>query len=100
MAALEVSVTKAKSGSFEGTVFLPGLQPTKLASKKDGATEFGTKAALAAVGRGVAKSLGFESVTLQEATLQGAQVETKKAAKTTGAKAPANGKVAQVKGDV
>lgn len=87
MAELNVSVTKAKSGLFEGTVSLPGLAPTKLAAKKTGVTEFGSKGALAAVARGVAKNLGFESATLSEIQLHAAEekapAKTKKAAKAS-----------------
>lgn len=78
MAKLEVSVNKAKSGNFEGTVSIPGLAPTKLAVKKTGATEFASKAALSTVARSVAKNLGFESAELiSEMVLE----TTKKAAK-------------------
>ena len=45
--------------SWEGSVNIPGLKPTKL-SKGEGVTSFATRGALNTVARAVAAKLGFE----------------------------------------
>lgn len=61
---LSVKVTTRTVGGnkfFEGTVRLPGLQPTKLV-KTDGETTFSTRSALYASARSVAKRAGYAGI--------------------------------------
>jgi hypothetical protein len=52
--------------SFEGTVSIQGLKPTKLVKKSDGASQFPTKSALSGAARNLAKSLGFSDVEMSD----------------------------------
>jgi len=64
--------------SWEGTVSLPGLQPTKLVRRADNTTSFSTRSALATSARSLATQLNYTGgVAFDEGTTQ-----VKKAAKT------------------
>lgn len=63
---LQVKVTTNSQGNFQGTVTLPGLKPTKLVRKSDKSTEYGTRSAVLASARNVAKKFGFDGIEIQE----------------------------------
>lgn len=55
---LKVTVRTLKTGTFEGTVCIPGLRSTKLV-RKDGSTLFPTTSALKATARSLGIRLGL-----------------------------------------
>ena len=81
MSFLQVKVSERKTDTgvtYEGTVSIPGLRPTKLARKSDGVIQFSSRSALTAAARTLARSLGFEDIAV---AATGAAVVRKAAAK-------------------
>lgn len=69
---LEVKVTASETSGvlqFEGSITVPGLAKTKLATK-DGVTKFETLSALKGVARRVTERNGFDAVTYDETAVQ------------------------------
>ena len=65
--------------SWEGTVSLPGVQPTKLVRRADNSTSFSTRSALATSARSLASQLNYSGVNLEDAST----VRVKAAKRTT-----------------
>lgn len=86
MSNLQIKVTEKKAKvegekpTWEGTVSVPGLKPTKL-TRKDGSTLFSTKATVASAAKKLATSLGFDGVEavapVQKAAKKSATKKTK-----------------------
>ena len=80
-ASLKVKVSEKKSdsgSSYEGTVSISGLKPTKL-QKSDGSTSYPTKAAAMSSARSLAKRLNCTVVDESVASLKKAAKKSTKA---------------------
>jgi hypothetical protein len=92
MSLLPLKVTTKFKGTKKefstGTVFIPGLRPTKVSKKKDGSTTFATASAVSSAAKNVAKKLGFSGVDLvtSSKTTKKAAKKKVKTSKTTGKK--------------
>lgn len=75
-----VKRTTNGSESWEGTVALPGVAPTKLLKAKTNESKFATRSGLTTAAQKLATRYGFSEVKFEGAT------ENKKVAKTTKAK--------------
>lgn len=86
---LSVKVTSRKNGedsTYEGTVSIVGLKPTKLVRKADGSTQYPTKSAVSGAARNLAKALGYADIDVVDTTVVATttkKVAAKKAATTT-----------------
>ena len=69
---LSVKITQAKNGTYEGTVSISGLRPTKLIRKSDGKTNFPNKSSIGGAARNLAKSLGFTDIEISDGTKKAA----------------------------
>ena len=91
---MQVRVSSKKMNgqdSFEGTVSIAGLKPTRLARKSDGETRFSSRSALTSTARSVAKSLGFSDIDFGATTTsvkKAAKKTVKKTVKKTASSAP------------
>ena len=74
------SETNTVDETWEGTVSLPGLKPSKLVKKSDNTTGFTTRSGLTGAARNLAKSLGYEDVEFSDSTATKAKVAAKKKA--------------------
>tara|TARA_Y100000034_G_C6887359_1_gene407589 strand:- start:1850 stop:2107 length:258 start_codon:yes stop_codon:yes gene_type:complete len=84
MSSLQLKITsKTTEGkeSFQGTVTIPGLKPTKLARKSDGCSCFSSSSAVRTSARSLAKSLGFDGVDVAAPTKKAAKKPVKKRTK-------------------
>jgi hypothetical protein len=66
--------------TWEGTVTVPGLRPSKLVRKADGKTEFSSRSAVNQAAKNLAKSLGYEIEMNAPNAKKAAKKSVKKAA--------------------
>ncbi len=81
MSSLQLKITSSsKDGAetFQGTVTIPGLKPTKIARKSDGCSWFNTSSAVRTCARSLATSLGFASVDVNVPAKKAAKKSAKK----------------------
>lgn len=84
MNLLQVRVNARNTGStqtWEGTVSIPGLKPTKLVRRSDNSTSFAAKSAVVNASRTLARSLNFSDVDVTVSGVTPVATRSRKAAK-------------------
>jgi hypothetical protein len=74
--------------TWEGTVTVPGLKPSKLVRKADGKTEFSSRSAVNQAAKNLGKSLGFEVAFDAPAAKKAAKKSVAKTTRTSTSTTP------------
>lgn len=84
MSLLQVRVNARNTGgnqTWEGTVSIPGLKPTKLVRRSDNSTSFATRSAVVNASRTLVRSLNFSDVEVTVSGVTSTATPSRKAAK-------------------